>query len=99
MFPPDQAMNWTAHITPLPPSEHHFGHKPAFPFNEADWVGFVCTAIGLMICAGGGIGGGGLLVPIYIFLMNFGPKQAIVSSWCSCFVVCFVPTQLVFVSD
>ena len=56
----------------------HF-HKPFWPPNETDYVGFLFTGIGLMICAGGGIGGGGLLVPIYIFLMDFSPKSAIVS--------------------
>merc|ERR1711957_226062 len=33
--------------------------------------------IGLMIAAGGGIGGGGILVPIYILVMRFSPKHAI----------------------
>jgi uncharacterized membrane protein YfcA len=32
------------------------------------------------IAAGGGIGGGGLLVPIYVFLMQFSPKRAIALS-------------------
>mmetsp|Transcript_26287 Transcript_26287/g.56435 ORF Transcript_26287/g.56435 Transcript_26287/m.56435 type:complete len:120 (+) Transcript_26287:416-775(+) len=30
-----------------------------------------------MIAAGGGIGGGGVLVPIYILVMKFSPKNAI----------------------
>ena len=55
-------------------------HKELWPPATSDYVGLVFTAIGLMICAGGGIGGGGLLVPIFIFLMDFSPKAAIVSS-------------------
>jgi len=30
-----------------------------------------------MVAAGGGIGGGGILVPIYILILNFSPKHAI----------------------
>jgi len=30
-----------------------------------------------MFCLAGGIGGGGLLVPIYIMILEFGPKYAI----------------------
>lgn len=42
-----------------------------------DFVGFGCAAVGLMVAAGGGIGGGGILVPIYILVMDFSPKKAI----------------------
>jgi len=50
---------------------------PLFPLETSDYVGFVCATIGLMIAAGGGIGGGGILVPIYILVMGFSPKHAI----------------------
>lgn len=52
-------------------------HKPLMPLNGKDFRGFFCAVIGLMIAAGGGIGGGGILVPIYILVMGFTPKHAI----------------------
>ena len=30
-----------------------------------------------MIAAGGGIGGGGILVPLYILVLGFSPRRAI----------------------
>eukprot|EP00548_Thalassiothrix_antarctica_P005906 CAMPEP_0194149082 /NCGR_PEP_ID=MMETSP0152-20130528/36167_1 /TAXON_ID=1049557 /ORGANISM="Thalassiothrix antarctica, Strain L6-D1" /LENGTH=588 /DNA_ID=CAMNT_0038851031 /DNA_START=244 /DNA_END=2010 /DNA_ORIENTATION=+ len=50
---------------------------PLTPLQSSDYVGFFCATIGLMIAAGGGIGGGGILVPIYILVMGFSPKHAI----------------------
>ena len=52
-------------------------HKDLFPLSDVDYRGFFCAIIGLMIAAGGGIGGGGILVPIYILVMGFTPKHAI----------------------
>ncbi|KAL3938923.1 MAG: hypothetical protein SGBAC_006266 [Bacillariaceae sp.] len=52
-------------------------HDPLFPLSTRDKVGFSCAILGLMIAAGGGIGGGGILVPIYILVMEFTPKHAI----------------------
>ena len=52
-------------------------HKPLLPLDNTDKVGFFFATIGLMIAAGGGIGGGGVLVPIYILIMRFSPKHAI----------------------
>jgi len=40
-------------------------------------MGFAFATLGLMIAAGGGIGGGGILVPIYILIFGFSPKHAI----------------------
>jgi len=42
-----------------------------------DVVGFTFCAIFVAIAAGGGIGGGGVLVPTYIFVLRFSPKYAI----------------------
>ena len=50
-------------------------HPPLFPLSARDRLGFFLAIIGLMIAAGGGIGGGGLLVPIYILVMGFSPKH------------------------
>jgi uncharacterized membrane protein YfcA len=48
-----------------------------FPLQLSDVVGFFCGALGLILAAGGGIGGGGILVPIYILILGFQPKYAI----------------------
>jgi uncharacterized membrane protein YfcA len=48
-----------------------------FPFRPLDYIGFFCAVAGLMLAAGGGIGGGGILVPIYILIFDFPVKHAI----------------------
>jgi uncharacterized membrane protein YfcA len=52
-------------------------HKNLFPFNWADFWGFALATVGLLLAAGGGIGGGGILVPIYCLVLDFSPKHAI----------------------
>ena len=53
------------------------GHKFLFPLGLRDVAGFIFACGGLMIAAGRGIGGGGMLVPIYIIVLGFQPKYAI----------------------
>lgn len=50
---------------------------PLFPFYAGDYVGFSLAVLGLVMAAGGGIGGGGMLVPIYILALDFPVKHAI----------------------
>jgi len=52
-------------------------HKDLFPFSTRDALGFSLAILGLMLAAGGGIGGGGILVPIYILVLQFPTKEAI----------------------
>lgn len=52
-------------------------HKPLLPLNAWDKAGIFAAVIGLMIAAGGGIGGGGILVPVFVLVMRFHPKYAI----------------------
>lgn len=59
--------------------QHVFSHDhpPLFPLTSATIWGFVWAILSLIIAAGGGIGGGGLLVPVYTLVMGFSPKHAI----------------------
>jgi uncharacterized membrane protein YfcA len=52
-------------------------HKDLFPLNNRDITGTVLCIVGLMIAASGGIGGGGILVPLLILVFGFSPKLAI----------------------
>lgn len=45
--------------------------------NGRDIGGFILAALGLLVAAGGGIGGGGILVPIYTLIIDFDSKFAI----------------------
>ena len=56
---------------------HHAKHKDIFPLDQSDIVGTALVGIGLMIAASGGVGGGGILVPLLIIVFGFHPKNAI----------------------
>ena len=45
-------------------------HKRLWPLSARDVAGFLIAAVGLFIAAGGGLGGGGILVPVYILLIG-----------------------------
>lgn len=66
----DQLAHRTANITQKP-------HKRLHPLDASDKYGFFFATLGLIVAAGGGIGGGGVLVPIFILVMGFSPKHAI----------------------
>lgn len=55
-------------------------HKDLFPLDQSDYIGTFLVVIGLMIAASGGIGGGGLLVPIFIIVYGFKPIHAVALS-------------------
>lgn len=52
-------------------------HKDLFPLNGDDILGTILAVAGLIIAASGGIGGGGILVPLLILIFKFSPKMAI----------------------
>lgn len=52
-------------------------HKDLFPLDQWDIVGTLLVGLGLMIAASGGVGGGGILVPLLIIVYGFHPKYAI----------------------
>lgn len=58
-------------------------HKDLFPFNQSDIWGSIAVTLGLLVAASGGIGGGGILVPLFILIFGFGPKYAVaLSNFC-----------------
>lgn len=58
-------------------------HKPLLPLDWNDFIGTVLVCLGLLIAASGGIGGGGILVPLFILVFRFGPKHAVaLSNFC-----------------
>ena len=52
-------------------------HAPLLPPAASDVAGFLCIALSLIVSAGGGIGGGGVLLPVYILVLSFSPRQAV----------------------
>ena len=46
------------------------------PLEPRDIFGFLLASMGVTLAAGGGIGGGGLVVPIYILVMGLSPSYA-----------------------
>lgn len=58
-------------------SESISTHKDLFPMTTSDVVGTILVGVGLMIAASGGVGGGGILVPLLILVFGFHPKYAV----------------------
>ena len=52
-------------------------HKDLFPLDASDYWGTILVVLGLLIAASGGIGGGGILVPLLILVYGFSPKYAV----------------------
>ena len=55
----------------------HHHHPSLFTLTTSDCIGFFLATLGLMVAAGGGIGGGGILVPIFSLVHGFSAKHAI----------------------
>lgn len=55
-------------------------HKALFPLDSSDVWGTIAVTLGMLIAASGGIGGGGILVPLYILMFGFRPKYAVALS-------------------
>jgi hypothetical protein len=77
VVPPIEIPEYTSIQDKVGSAQERWLHPDLFPLTAQTIVGFVCSALALMIAAGGGIGGGGVLVPIYILIMGFSPKYAI----------------------
>eukprot|EP00617_Octactis_speculum_P026621 CAMPEP_0185769210 /NCGR_PEP_ID=MMETSP1174-20130828/53437_1 /TAXON_ID=35687 /ORGANISM="Dictyocha speculum, Strain CCMP1381" /LENGTH=495 /DNA_ID=CAMNT_0028454193 /DNA_START=17 /DNA_END=1504 /DNA_ORIENTATION=+ len=57
--------------------ESEVNYDTLLPLTDRDIAGFVVAILGLLIASGGGIGGGGILVPTYILVMGFPTKWAV----------------------
>eukprot|EP00929_Paragymnodinium_shiwhaense_P025280 TRINITY_DN15335_c0_g3_i1.p1 TRINITY_DN15335_c0_g3~~TRINITY_DN15335_c0_g3_i1.p1 ORF type:complete len:595 (-),score=94.46 TRINITY_DN15335_c0_g3_i1:112-1896(-) len=56
-------------------------HKEVWPLDwNQDGATLIIASIGLIIAASGGIGGGGILVPIFMLVLKFRPKHAVALS-------------------
>jgi len=56
-------------------------HKPLLPMDwRHDGASLALAVLGLVIAASGGIGGGGILVPLFMLVLGFKPKHAIALS-------------------
>ena len=54
-----------------------YPHKALMPMDSSDWWTLSFAALGILLAAGGGIGGGGILVPLYVLVGQFAPKEAV----------------------
>ncbi len=48
-------------------------HKPLWPLDRRDWWTFAVATLAIFVAAGGGIGGGGVLVPLYASVLGKHP--------------------------
>ena len=75
--PTSDLFDQTTNSSATPKFNSPSDHPPLLPLQPTDVLGFTLAAFGLILASGGGIGGGGMLVPIYILVMGFLPKHAI----------------------
>ena len=54
-----------------------YAHKPLWPLDGCDYAAASLGALALVAAALGGVGGGGILLPIYILVLDFNVKQAV----------------------
>lgn len=53
-----------------PPQAQATKHKPLWPLSGWDVAGIGASALALLLAASGGIGGGGILVPVYLMILG-----------------------------
>lgn len=52
-------------------------HKPLFPLSARDIIGLILAALGLALSASGGLGGGGILVPLYLIVLRAWGRRGV----------------------
>eukprot|EP00955_Chlamydomonas_euryale_P115099 366329-Chlamydomonas_euryale.AAC.7 len=60
----------------------HDEHKPLWPMDSSDALAVVLAAIVAFVAAGAGIGGGGILLPIFVLICKFEVRHAVALSEC-----------------
>ncbi|RMZ57649.1 hypothetical protein APUTEX25_001849 [Auxenochlorella protothecoides] len=55
-------------------------HKDLFPLNLRDIIGLTLASLALALAASGGLGGGGILVPLYLIVLRFDTYSAVALS-------------------
>ena len=55
-------------------------HKHLLPLLPRDYFGLVAASFAILLASGSGIGGGGLLVPIYLLVFGFGTRDSVALS-------------------
>jgi len=58
----------------------HDEHKPLWPMDSSDALAVVLAAIVAFVAAGAGIGGGGILLPIFVLICKFEVRHAVALS-------------------
>ena len=71
-------------------------HKDLFPLNGYDYLGIVVLFTGSALASGGGVGGGGLFIPLLILINGFEPHTAMPISVLMVFMVGMVTCMLNF---
>jgi hypothetical protein len=71
-------------------------HKDFLPMNGSDMLGIVVLFTGAALASGGGVGGGGLFIPLLILINEFDPHTAMPISVLMVFMVGVVTTILNF---
>ena len=56
------------------------GHKPLLPLGARDYIGLLAAALAILLASGSGIGGGGLLVPVFLLVLGFGTRDSVALS-------------------
>ena len=55
-------------------------HKPLLPLAARDYLGLVAASLAILLASGSGIGGGGLLVPVFLLVLGFGTRDSVALS-------------------
>jgi hypothetical protein len=55
-------------------------YKNLWPLSWQDGVGSIALLVGCALAAGGGLGGGGIIVPVLVLLFEFPARQAVAIS-------------------
>lgn len=67
---PAEQPQWLAGLNESGNSSSRVPHKPLWPLAPRDWLGIGAAGLALLLAASGGIGGGAILVPLYLMVLG-----------------------------